>query len=364
MRFFSSTNRGLEDVASREISRLVDATPDVHHPGVVTFEAAPSAVYTLHKRARTLHRVLIERLSGECDSLDEIEALARDLDVRAIFEPTASFAVRAQRHGDQPFGSPDVEEVVGQAIIDRYWETDGERPPVDLDDPDVIFRVFVRHSRVIITVDGTGQRSLHRRLYREREHDAALRPTVAASMLLIAGYDGTQRLVDPMCGAGTIPIEAALLADGREPTPDHEPAFGSFRLLSAVDEPEQGDTVPDTRKEKRADILAADHSDQWIQAARENARAAGVGDLITATQQDATAGPVEGELIVTDLPFGIRTESSNIAGLYASFFDSVENGSWDRMVLLTTRNDLVPFEPTATHDIRRGKIEASILVLD
>jgi 23S rRNA G2445 N2-methylase RlmL len=361
--FLASTNRGLEDVAGREVRNLLGATAETLYPGMITFEAEAAAVVTLHERARTLHRVLIERVRGTCSSLDGIAALAGELDVTSIFGPDSAFAVRAQRHGNHEFGSPDVESVVGQAIVDSYREVAGKRPTVDLDDPDIIFRVFVRGDRVIVAVDATGTHSLHRRWYWDQNHDAPLRPTLAASMLQIAGYDGTRRLVDPMCGAGTIPIEAALLAAGRPPTPDHEPAYSAFRFLDGHAENDIGSENNESRTPV-ASVLGLDCSAKWIHAAREQAETAEVDELVRFQQQDATTHRYGGGLLVTDLPFGIRTGDGNIAGLYHSFFDAIADTAWDRLVLLTTRDDLVPYEPTATYDIRRGQIEASILVVD
>jgi putative N6-adenine-specific DNA methylase len=365
VQFLASTNRGLEGVTAQEIERLVGAKPETLYPGMITFEAEASATTTLHRWARTLHRVLIERVRGTCSSLDDIGTLASELDVTEIFGPESAFAVRAQRHGDQEFGSPDVEAAVGQAIVDRYREVAGERPPVDLDNPDIVFRVFVRHERVIIAVDATGARSLHRRWYRKREHDAALRPTIAASMLQIAGYDGTRRLVDPMCGAGTVPIEAGLLADGRPPTPDHEPAYSGVRFLDeGAGESSDSQQESPQRTGAQSEILGLDSTAEWVAAARRNAEAAGVDGMVRFDGQDATTHAYEGGVVVTDLPFGIRTDDRNIAGLYGSFFDALADAAWDRLVLLTTRDDLVPYEPTTTYDIRRGRLDASIIVVD
>jgi tRNA (guanine6-N2)-methyltransferase len=359
--FLASTNRGLEEIAAREIQRLVGASPETFYPGMVTFEADAAAVGTLHQQARTLHRVLIERVRGRCSSLAEIRELANDLDVTRLFGPESAVAVRAQRHGSHEFGSPDVEAVVGQAIVDGYREAAGERPPVDLDDPDVVVRVFVRHDRVIVAVDATGQQSLHRRWYWTREHDAPLRPTIAASMLQIAGYDGSQRIVDPMCGAGTIPIEAALLAAGRPPTPEHDPAYPALRFLDEQAVPSQPNTSGTADVPA---ILGLDCSTEWVDAARENAGVTAVAEAVQFEHGDATTRAYDGGLVVSDLPFGIRSGDGNVAGLYHAFFDAIADGDWDRLVLLTTRDDLIPYDPTETYEIKRGRLDASIVVVE
>lgn len=366
MRFLATTNRGLETVAVEEIRSLVGASAERHHPGMVEFEAGESALYALHHWARSLHRVLIERARAEFEALQDIYEVACGLDVTRLLGPQQPFAVRAQRHGTHDFGSPDVEREVGQAIVDTYRSAANTRPPVDLDAPSVVFRVLVRDDRVVIAIDATGQRSLHRRWYRSVEHEAALRPTLAYGMLHLAGYAGEGSLADPMCGAGTIPIEAALLADGRPPTPEHQPAIPALRFLDGgtdwrerAGSPGRGSVGDGTQP----DITARDVSDRWPSAARENAAVAGVAETIDFRTADATAEPVEADTVVTDLPFGVRTDDSNLARLYEEFFETL-GADWETLVLLTAREDLVPLDPASSYTVRRGRLEVSILVFE
>jgi len=365
VRFLATTNRGLEAVAIEEIESLVGASPVVHHPGMVEFAASAGAVPVLHCWARSLHRVLIERARAEFTSIEGIYDVARGLDVTTLLDPDQSFAVRAQRHGDHEFGSPDVERLVGQAIVDSYRDAEGTRPPVDLDDPSVVFRVLVRHDRVIVALDATGQQSLHRRRYRSVEHDAALRPTLAYAMLHIAGYEGERRLVDPMCGAGTIPIEAALLARGLPPTLQHEPAFIGFPFLNYG--PGWRDEVRRTAGGTpgcEPDVVGRDISSRWIDGARENAATAGVDEAIEFRRRDARSDAFEADLVVSDLPFGHRTDRAGLPDLYRSFFEMLSRTGWERLVLLTTRPELVPHQPSECHELRRGRLEATLLVID
>jgi len=364
VRFLATTNRGLEPVAVEEISSLTGAAAERHHPGMVEFEAGESALYTLHHWTRSLHRILIERARAEFDTLQDIYDIACMLDIERLLGPQQPFAVRTQRHGEHEFGSPDVEREVGQAIVDTYRSAANTRPPVDLDDPSVVFRVLVRDDRVVIAVDATGQRSLHRRWYRSVEHEAALRPTLAYGMLHLAGYDGAESLADPMCGAGTIPIEAALLAEGRPPTPEHEPAIPALRFLDGgSDWRDRAGSPVSLGDGSRPDITARDVSDRWISAAKENATVAGVAEPIDCLTADATAESVEADTVVIDLPFGIRTDDSTLSRLYGEFFETLGSG-WGTLVLLTAREDLVPFEPTTSYCIRRGRLEVSLLVIE
>jgi len=349
----------MEPVAAEEIADLVDATATVQHPGMVRFEATERAIYRLNHESRLLHRVLVEFTRTAFDTLDDIYQAARDINIAQYVETDQSFAVRAQRHGDHEFGSPDVERVLGQAIVDDSRAGSGKRPPVDLDNPAITFRILVRHETVVIAVDTTGQRSLHKRWYRVNEHDAPLRPTVAAAMVQVAAYEGSKQLVDPLCGCGTIPIEAALSAQNRSPAAERDFAFSALRFL----DPEGFPMVADPELQSIA-VAGLDREAQWIDHARANATRAGVKDTVDFRVADATDALIEADTIVTDLPFGIRTDSRSLGELYRALFDNLSRADWDRLVALTTREDLVPYEPSRSVSVRRGQLEASILVID
>lgn len=358
--FLATTNRGLESVAVDEIAALTGETGTVAYPGMVRFSGDLAAVYSLHARARSIHRVMLELCQGHIETLDDITELIEGIDTPAYLGSDQAFAVRAKRRGDHPFGSPDVERAVGQAIIDGFRADGQARPPVDLDDPEMIFRVIIRENRATVAIDATGQRSLHRRWYRLEEHDAALRPTIAYAMCQYAGYDSGDRLLDPMCGCGTIPIEAALAAMDRPPTIEHEPALTRFRFLDVDRYHRLQET---TASEPEASIVASDLDERAIEATRRNVTEADVADVVTARTANATAIDIDTDLVVTDLPFGIRT-SGNLSELYSAFFENLRAGEWDRAVVHTAREDLVPLEVSTTVPMRRGRLETSILVIE
>jgi 23S rRNA G2445 N2-methylase RlmL len=357
VRLLATTNRGLEVIAGEEVNDLVGASTTVHHPGVIEFEAPERAAHLLQTHARTLHRVLIEWHRAECETLAGIYETARSLPVTQYIGPQQAIAVRAKRHGEHDFTSPDVEREVGAALVDEYRAQCGERPPVDLEDPTVLVRVFVRHERVVFAIDATGQHSLHRRAYREYEHDAALRPTVAAAMVRLADPESGDRLVDPLCGSGTIPIEAALSHRNAPVRPTQEPAASDLIFLD--DAPEDGPA----ERQMDTDIVGRDSDEGCVAGARRNARAAGMADETTFVAADATTDPIDADMIVSDLPFGIRTASEGLHALYSGFFEILSKTDWKRLVLLTARPELVPYSPTREFAVRRGRLEVSLLVV-
>lgn len=354
----ATTNGGLESVAATELDRLTGADAAVHHRGVVEFDGTVEDVYELHYRSRSCHRLLEVLVDAPVAELADVydrtrqAALARHLP----FEP---FGVVGTRHGTHEFTSVDVGERVGQAVIDGYRAATGDRLPVDLDEPTVRLEAYVYEDRFTLAIDLSGS-SLHKRPYRVCEHDAPLRATMAYAMLQIADYTPSERLVDPMAGSATIPIEAALLARDRVPCPDHEPAFQALpRYDSEAFEARRADHEP---VERPLEVEARDRRERWCRCARVNRGAAGLDD-IPVVEADAREAAIEADCVVTNLPFGIRV-SEDLRELYSGFADRLTAGSVDRLVALTTKPELLPLEAVERHDIPYGRLDASIVVCE
>ena len=340
-----------------ELSELVGANPDVHHRGAIEFDGTREDVYDLHCRSRTCHRLMTVLVDERISELSDVYDATRSVDVAAHL-PKASFGVVGTRHGDHAFTSMDVAERVGQAVIDGYRAATGNRLPVDLDDPTVRLEAYCYDDRFTLAVDLTGE-SLHRRPYRVCEHDAPLRATLAYSMLRLAGYSTDDRLVDPMAGSATIPIEAALAARDRMPRPDHDPAFcvlprydgARFRRRRAAHDP----------RNLSPDVEARERREKWRRCARLNREAAGLEGAVDIVEADAREATIDADRVVTNLPFGIRV-SEDLRNLYGAFADRLREGSVDRAVALTTSPELLPLEPVERHDVPYGRLEASIVV--
>ena len=359
MHLLATTNGGLEGVTAGELDDRLGLDAGVHHRGVVEFDGNREDVYDLHYRSRTCHRVLEVLVDATVDDLADVYDRTREVDVAAHL-PAEDFGVVGTRHGSHEFTSVDVAERVGQAVIDGYREATGDRLPVDLDDPTVRLEAYCYDDRFTLAVDLTGD-SLHRRPYRVCEHDAPLRGTLAYSILRIAGYGADDRLVDPMAGSATIPIEAALAATDRVPRPDLDPAFDvlprydgdAFRERRAAHEPRDADPAVEAR-ETRA---------KWRRCARVNVEAAGLEDAVAVVDADAREANIDADRVVTNLPFGIRV-SEDLRALYAAFADRLREGDVDQCVALTTKPGLLPLDPVERYDIPYGRIDAAVVVYE
>ncbi|MEF8779033.1 MAG: THUMP domain-containing protein [Natronomonas sp.] len=359
MRLLATTNGGLESIAAEELAELIGADASVHHRGVVEFDGDTEDVYTLHYRARSLHRIMAVLAEGSVSELKDVYRSTAEAPL-ADRLPETDFGVVGTRHGTHEFTSMDVAERVGQAVIDTYRDATGTRLPVDLDDPTVRLEAYLYDDRFTLAIDLTGD-SLHKRPYRVCEHDAPLRSTIAYSMLRIADYTPDDRLVDPMAGSATIPVEAAMAAADRVPRPDLDPNFEvlpgydgeRFRSLRAEHTPEA----------PTLDIEARDRREKWRRCARENRDAAGLSDAFDIVDADAREASIDADCVVTNLPFGIRV-SDDLRALYKEFAEQLSAGEVDRVVALTTAPELLPFDPTERHEIPYGRLDATIVVCE
>lgn len=362
VRLLATTNRGFESVSAGEIAALTGADPETERPGLLGFDGDDRDLARLHCRARTCNRVLVELVSAPLEVLADAYDHTHALPLAEYLAPDQPIAVRATRIGDHEFTSMDVAERVGQAIVDGVREATGERIPVDLDDPAVVFRAFVREDRFRLAIDATGDTSLHRRPYRVHQHDAPVRPTMAAALCRLADLGPDTAVHDPMCGCGTVPIEAALAARNLPPAGDRALALDDLVFVDS-------DALSRERAamESRADVPAIRGSDidgEWVAAARENAREAEVAGDVTFAEADAGSVDIDTDAVVVDMPFGVRTEQAGIGTVYKECFENLRTGSWDRLVVLTARDDLVPFEPSRRLEVRHGRLEVAVLVVE
>ncbi len=240
VRLLLTTNPGIEDVVSAEARAKLDAlvVDERRGRGRVIVEAPDGNLY-LVEQLRSVHRARIligwGRTCPHTSCLDDIKGLILDSDVHRYVNPETPFAVRVERAGEHEYTSLDVARIAGDAVIEAVRGRYGVRPPVDLDYPSVIIAVDVIFDEVFVGVELGGDLSWHRRGYRVYEHPAALKPTLAYAMIYISGMADGDTLLDPMCGGGTIPIEAAYIFEtSRLICMDFNPRHVEGAMMNAI----------------------------------------------------------------------------------------------------------------------------------
>jgi putative N6-adenine-specific DNA methylase len=279
----------------------------------VAFDATPEVLWRANLWLRTASRVLVRLAEFTARSFAELEEQAGHVRWDLVTkkgdgEPRLRVTCRKSRlyHSDA------VAERVARAYARRSggapgWQAAGEE---DEGEGGPLFVVRFLHDRCTISADASGA-LLHQRGYRQAVGKAPLRETLAAALLLAAGYDGSGPLLDPLCGSGTIAIEAALIARRLAPGRDRHfaferwPSFAASRWRKLLAEADAG-ALPAAP----APILASDRDAGAVEATLANAARAGVaGDLTVARQALSDAAPPEGAAagwLVTNPPYGKR----------------------------------------------------------
>ena len=365
---------GLEAIVAAEVGPLVAApvTPDV---GGVAFAATRAELYAVNLWSRVASRVLVRLAEFEARHFSELQAGCEAIRWEQYVGPREPVRVRATCRKSRLYHSDAVAERVGEAIRRRTGATvvEGAGGEEDEDDaPAQLVVVRMLHDRCTVSVDSSGE-LLHRRGYRQAVAKAPLRETLAAALLLAAGYDGSGPLVDPLCGSGTIPIEAALIA--RRVPPGRHRAFAFERWLD-FDAPAW--RAPRARADEGVrsfaahPILGSDRDAGAVAAAAANAERAGVAEDVAFAQAAISAAPVPPETdvsgwIVTNPPYGKRLgEHDALRDLWARLgqWARVRCPGWQVAVLapgglVGTRLDL-PLAPAA--GTRNGGLAVDIAV--
>jgi len=313
--FAATTVYGFEDLAALEVEQLLGVKAETSI-GKLFFKAPLSAIYKLNIEARLLHKVILLLWRGEVCSLEEIYKAARQVDYASFIAPKQSFAVRADRFGTHPFTSMDIAAAVGQAVIDSYRSSTGVRLKVNLDNPDVEILCQLRDRDFFLGINTTGE-SLHKRNYRVYNHPAALTTTIATALVKLSGWSERHLLLDPMCGGGTILIEAALLAR-RTPPGKFRKSYAYFKLVFTSLEEHQAFLKNALKKiqQREVPLLGIDKNAEYLQGARANASSAEVSDTIDLIVADSTRLDsflkVQPEVVVVNPPYGRRYYSPRV----------------------------------------------------
>ena len=366
--FIATCTRGLEEISIREVEELIHAKAKPERAGAIRFEANLEAIYVLNYVSRSLHRIILLLTSGNFQKLNDIYKMIREVDLTKYINDDQSFAIRAQRIGDHDFTSLDLARVAGQAVIDNFSTSKGKRPKVDLDNPDVILRAEVEDDWFFLGLDTTGDGSLHRRGYRIYQHPAPLKPTLAYSLVRIANWKERDSLIDPMCGSGTILIEAARYAMKIPAAYLRKSfAFQKLKFFSLDEFRKVREKYNSLIEEKELKIEGCDLFKKHVDGAKLNAERAGV--KIKFFRGDATKIKLDYDVIITNPPYGLRIASKGVVKkLYEGFAENLKRGNWRKLVMLTAESKLFleyfRREPTRKIKIVYGNLPTEILLFN
>ena len=210
---FITCPRGLETILAGELSaqHCTDLQPT---EGGIACKGTLEQVYRINLYSRTASRVLLQLTQARYRNEQDIYQLARRVQWQNWFGVKHTFKVKVEGKRAQVKRLDIVGLKIKDALCDAFREQTGERPSVDKQRPDVRVHAFIDEQTLRIFIDTSGE-ALFKRGYRQDTGEAPLRENLAAGLLLLAGYDGSQPFQDPFCGSGTLAIEAAWIALNR-----------------------------------------------------------------------------------------------------------------------------------------------------
>ncbi len=277
----AKTFKGLEEVLAQELTEL-GANDVLIERRAVSFMGDKALLYRANLCLRTALRVLVPikeaslSLKGKREKPeDQVYAIARSIEWSRYMTADTSFAIDATVYSELFRNSLFVTYRVKDAIVDYWKETTGKRPNVNTENPDLRVNLHIGNDHVTISLDSSGE-SLHKRGYRVATTEAPINEVLAAGMLLMAGWHGQSDFYDPMCGSGTLLIEAALIA--RNIAPGVFRSSFAFEKWPDFDAELWSDIYNDDSAEREFahTIHGSDASFYAIQQATKNVKAAGV----------------------------------------------------------------------------------------
>jgi len=284
---------------------------------MVSFSGDKTMMYKANFCLRTAIRILKPIKHFKAKNADEVYEQVKAIQWEDILDVDKTFAVDATVFSDEFRHSKFVSYKVKDAIVDYFRELNGKRPSVRINKPDVFLNIHIAQTTCTLSLDSSGE-SLHRRGYRQEAVEAPLNEVLAAGMILMTGWKGECDLIDPMCGSGTIPIEAALIA--RNIAPGVFRKEFAFEKWVDFDQDLFDDIYNDDTQERDFNhkIYGYDNNSKANEIATRNIKAAGVSkDVVLKVQPfQQFEKPEEKSLMITNPPYGERISTNDLLGLY------------------------------------------------
>lgn len=355
--FFAITAPGLEEILASEIASLTGRIGETSSGGVA-FAGGLKDMRRVNLWSRIANRVLVRIDEFHASSFHELERRAKEIDWSRFVSPGQPVRFRVTCRKSRLYHSDAVAERFAAAINakvgkNKHIKTQDAEDDESSDEPQMaaekssdaqLFIVRIVDDECSVSADSSGD-LLHKRGYRQAVGKAPLRETIAAAMLVGSGWDSISPLVDPMCGAGTIAIEAAMMARKIAPGANRSFAFEKWPRHDAEAWKTEVDFAKSEALPKASgQIVASDRDEGAIAAAKTNAERAGVADDI---QFDAHAlssarFPDQPGFIVTNPPYGLRVgETGALRNLYAQLGKVMrERAKGYRIAMLSADSEL------------------------
>ena len=357
----AKTFMGLEQVLAQELTQLGANNVQIGRR-VVTFTGNKEIMYRANFQLHTAIRILKPIAHFKAKSADDMYNEVSKIDWSLYIEKGKTFSVDSVVYSDEFTNSRFVTYKVKDAIVDQFRERTGTRPNISVTNPDIRLNIHVAEFDATLSLDSSGE-SLHRRGYRQESVEAPLNEVLAAGMILMTGWKGETDFIDPMCGSGTLPIEAALIA--RNISPGVFRKEFAFEKWPDFDKDLFDEIYNDESQEREFEhhIYGYDVDMKCVNTAKLNVTAAGLSKDITIAHQDFKdfKQPEEKSIIIMNPPYGERISTPNLLGTYKMIGERLKHNFMDNEAwILSYREECfrqIGLKPSIKIPLYNGSLE-------
>ncbi|GHT85197.1 RNA methyltransferase [Bacteroidia bacterium] len=357
----AKTLYGLEELLAEELIELGANEVQIGRR-MVSFEGDKELLYKTNFNCRTALRILKPIARFNAGNPDEVYEQVKKLDWSNLLPEKKTFAIDAVVYSETFTHTKFVAYRVKDAIVDYFTEQEKPRPSVRINNPDLQLHLHISHNECTLSLDSSGE-SLHKRGYRLEETEAPISEVLAAGMILKTGWKGESNFVDPMCGSGTLLIEAALIALNIAP--------GVFRNKYAFEKWDDFDaelfeivSTDDSReKDFSFKCYGSDVSPKAISVATKNVKNAGLSkyiELKVLPFQQMTENPGAG-ILVTNPPYGERLNPDDLMKLYSMIGERLKHvfSGYDAWIISSNPEgfDNIGLKPTSKMKLINGALD-------
>ena len=364
-RFFAPCPRGLEPLLAEELRALGAGNANCV-PGGVAFDGEREACYAANLHSRLASRILWKVAEFRYAVEDDVYEAARAVDWPGFFavERTLRVYVTAQKSALKSLAFITLR--IKDAICDRFRDAVGSRPNVERGRPDVRVHAFLEGDRGTLYLDTSGE-ALFKRGWRRSAVEAPLRENLAAGIVLLTGWKPEQALLDPMCGGGTLLVEAAAIGLGASPGAGRSFGFEKLRSFDAGLWQRIRREAGAARAKRALALFGSDADPRALDAARQNLAAAGFADLATLERADVLVrkAPASTGVMVANPPYGERTGSEEeLARFYPRLGDALKKhfAGWRCHIFTADLRlpKLIRLEPARRVPLYNGALECRL----
>jgi putative N6-adenine-specific DNA methylase len=361
IKFIAKTLHGFEDLLADELRQIGAKDVEIQRR-MVSFSGSIETMYRANFQTRTATRILMPIYEFTARNEEELYGLAKKFDWTSVMELSHKFAVDATVNSEVFTHSHFIALKLKDAVADHFRDRFGRRPFVDPKKPNIQLHIHISDQNCTILLDSSGE-SLHKRGYRLNQDVAPINEVLAAGLIKLTGWDGTTPFIDPMCGSGTIAIEAALIAKGIAPGVFRK-HFGFEDWLDFDKEVFERVFNDDSyEKEINPTIIGCDLSTRAVDIAISNMKNAGMHKFIDIQKQSIfdffpPAGP---GTVITNPPYGERLKKEQITIFYKQLGDCFKQRYKDYNVWMISGNldasKNFGLHPSKTYTLFNGPLE-------